>query len=273
MTGRLAPILAATRTRVAELRSRRAELAREANQAPEPPRWDAAFRREDVAVIGEVKRRSPSAGAIAEDLSPAEHARAYVRGGAVAISVLTDEPHFGGSLGDLDEVRRSVSVPLLRKDFILDETQLYEARIHGASAVLLIVRALDPGALGELAAGARELRLARLVEVHGLDELDCALALAPDAVGVNARDLDTFAVDVPGIEPVLRTVPADVVAIAESGLVSRADVERVARWGADAVLVGTAIAGAPDPAGAVRRLTGVPRAGRPVAKAGRERRS
>lgn len=273
MSGQLSRMLAVTRARVAELRARGAELARDAMRCPQPPSWAAAFRGPDVAVIGEVKRRSPSAGGIAEDLSPAAHARAYVLGGAAAISVLTDQPHFGGSLEDLDAVRRVVSVPLLRKDFILDQTQLYEARIYGASAVLLIVRALESGALRELAAGARELGLARLVEVHGPEELDQALEVAPEAVGVNARDLDSFAVDVASIEPVLRAVPGNVTAIAESGLASRADVERVAGWGADAVLVGTAIAGSRDPAGATRRLTGVPRTGRRAAKAGRERRA
>lgn len=271
MTGRLSGILAAARARAAALRPRRAALRREAAAAPEPPRWDAAFGGTEVAVIGEVKRRSPSTGAIAEQLSPAAHARAYVSGGAVAISVLTDELHFGGALGDLDRVRRAVTVPLLRKDFILDEAQLYEARIHGASAVLLIVRALEAAALRELAASARELGLARLVEVHGPDQLDRALEVAPDAVGVNARDLDTFAVDVDGIEPVLRAVPAEMIAVAESGLASRADVERVAGWGADAVLVGTAIAASADPAAAVRRLTGVPRVGRRIARVGPER--
>lgn len=271
MTGRLAGIIEDAQARVARLRPRLAELRRRAAEAPTPPRWASAFQGSDVAVIGEVKRRSPSAGAIAERLSAGAHARAYVHGGAAAISVLTDPVHFGGSLEDLAEVKRAVAVPLLRKDFILDETQLCEARIHGASAVLLIVRALDASGLRELAAGARDLGLARLVEVHRPGELDRALDVAPDAVGVNARDLDSFAVDLEGIEAVLRAVPAGTLAVAESGLASRADVERVAGWGADAVLVGTAIAASPDPAEAVRRLTGVPRVGRPLVKAVPER--
>jgi indole-3-glycerol phosphate synthase len=271
MTGRLAQILQAALARAAELRPRRAALRRQAAEAAAPPRWEAAFDGPEVTVIGEVKRRSPSAGAIAEHLSPGAHAQAYVSGGAAAISVLTEALHFGGSLEDLDEVRQAVAVPLLRKDFILDEAQLYEARIHGASAVLLIVRALDVAALRDLAAGARELGLARLVEVHGPEELDRALEVAPDAVGVNARDLDTFAVDLDAIEPVLRAVPADMMAVAESGLASRADVARVAGWGADAVLVGAAIAASADPAAAVRRLAGVPRVGRRVANLGPDR--
>jgi indole-3-glycerol phosphate synthase len=193
-----------------------------------------------------------------------------VRGGAVAVSVLTDPVHFGGSLEDLAEVSHSIPVPVLRKDFMLDEAQLYEARIHGASAVLLIVRVLEGKALHELAAAAREMGLARLVEVHGPGELDRALEVAPDAVGVNARDLETFQVDVGSIEPVLRAVPGDTVAVAESGLATRADVERVAAWGADAVLVGTAIAASADPASAVRGLAGVARVGRGSAKLARE---
>jgi indole-3-glycerol phosphate synthase len=262
MSGRLAGILAAARTRAETLRPQRAVLRRRAEQAPLPPRWETVFVGEHVAVIGEVKRRSPSSGPIAEHLSPAAHARAYVSGGAAGVSVLTDPVHFGGSLDDLTEVAGAVSVPVLRKDFILDEAQLYEARLHGASAVLLIVRALDRAALGDLAAGARDLGLGRLVEVHDLTELDRALEVAPETIGVNARDLDTFAVDVERVEPVLRAVPSGHRAIAESGLATRADVERVASWGADAVLVGTAIASAGDPAAAVRRLVGVARVGR-----------
>jgi indole-3-glycerol phosphate synthase len=258
----LAAILAATRDRVAKLGPERAALRLAAERATAPPSFTGALGGRGVAVIAEIKRRSPSAGAIAEDLSPAKHARAYQAGGAAAISVLTDEAFFGGSLADLDAVRDAVAVPLLRKDFMLDELQLYEARAHGASAVLLIVRALDPGRLRDLARLARELKLARVVEVHGTDELDQALAVEPDAVGINARDLDTFRVDVGGIEALVRAVPPGITAIAESGLSRRPDVERVAGWGADAVLVGSAIAAASNPETAVRELTGVARSGR-----------
>ena len=213
----------------------------------------------DVAVIAEVKRRSPSAGAIAEELEPGDHAAAYVAGGARAVSVLTEARHFGGSLGDLDAVASRVRTPLLRKDFVLDEVQIAEARLHGASAILLIVRALDRVALRDLREAAHGLGLACLVEVHSLGELDRALEVKPEMVGANARDLDSFAVDMEAIEPVLRAIPPTVLAVAESGLSTRADVERVARWGADAVLVGTAVAAARDPAAAVRGLTGAPR--------------
>lgn len=253
----LAGILAAARERVAALQPRRRELERAAAAAPEPPGWRAAFAGPAVAVIAEVKRRSPSAGAIAPGLDPGRHAAAYERGGARAVSVLTEQPHFGGSLDDLRHVRRAVALPVLRKDFLLDPVQLHESRAAGASAVLLIVRALAPDALGLLAREARDLGLACLLEVHGPAELDLALAVEPECIGVNARDLDTFRVDVPGTERVLERIPPGVVAVAESGLAARADVERVAAWGADAILVGTALAAAPDPGAAVGALVGV----------------
>ncbi len=255
-------ILGATERRLRRLESERAALQRAAAAAPLSPSWQEALAGPAVAIIAEIKRRSPSAGPIAERLSPGLHARAYVAGGAAAVSVLTEEAHFGGSLDDLAEVRRAVAVPLLRKDFIIDELQLYEARIHGASAVLLIVRALDPVKLRDLSWAARELGLAPVVEVHRLEELEVALRADPGAVGVNARNLDDFELDREGLEPILQAVPAGVMAIAESGLACRADVEQVAAWGADAVLVGTALAKATRPEEAVRALTGVARRGR-----------
>jgi indole-3-glycerol phosphate synthase len=151
---------------------------------------------------------------------------------------------------------------VLRKDFIVAPIQLYEARAAGASAVLIIVRALEDAELAELSETALELGLGRLVEVHGAGELERALALDPESVGVNSRDLDTFRVDLAAIEATLREVPSGITAVAESGLGCREDVVRVAEWGADAVLVGTALAGAPDPGRAVSDLTGVERRGR-----------
>jgi indole-3-glycerol phosphate synthase len=255
-------ILSATRARVAALRPRGEELARAARAAPLPRPFAQALGGRAVGVIAEVKRRSPSAGPIREDLDPVRHAEAYQRGGAVAISVLTDEPHFGGSLEDLTRVAGAVSLPVVRKDFILDELQLLEARAAGASAVLLIVRALAPDRLQALARAAREQQLGILVEVHSAGELDQALAVSPLAVGVNSRDLATFAVDLHLAERLVARVPAGVAAVAESGIETRADVERMAAAGADLVLVGTAVARTGDPAAAVRALTGVPRQGR-----------
>ncbi|MEE8193034.1 MAG: indole-3-glycerol phosphate synthase TrpC [Gemmatimonadales bacterium] len=262
MTATLKQMLDDTRERVRGLEPRAGELEAAARAAPPAPDWGAVLAGPDVAVIAEVKRRSPSAGAIAPDLEPARLAAEYERGGARAVSVLTDEVHFGGSLGDLEEVRGAVALPVLRKDFIVAPIQLYEARAAGASAVLLIVRALEDAELAELSETALELGLGRLVEVHGAGELERALALDPESVGVNSRDLDTFRVDLAAIEATLREVPSGITAVAESGLGCREDVVRVAEWGADAVLVGTALAGAPDPGRAVSDLTGVERRGR-----------
>src|SRR5262245_24996982 len=192
----LSGILAATRKALPELRSRQKSVERAAADAPPAPSWRAAFEGPDVAIIAEVKRRSPSAGAIAEKLDPARHAAAYAHGGARAISVLTDGPHFGGSLDDLKAVRQSVKIPVLRKDFIIDPVQVMESRAVGASAVLLIARALSPVELASLAQLARDLGLGTLVEVHRPAELDAALAAEPDALGINSRDLETFQVNI-----------------------------------------------------------------------------
>jgi indole-3-glycerol phosphate synthase len=180
----------------------------------------------------------------------------------VAISVLTDELHFGGSLDDLAQVASAVPVPVLRKDFILDELQLYEARAAGASAVLLIVRALTSDGLRALARAARDQGLGVLVEVHSAGELELALGVDPTAVGVNSRDLATFAVDLGRAERLVALVPGGVPVIAESGIATRADVERMAAAGADLVLVGTSVARTGEPGEAVRALTGVARHGR-----------
>jgi len=250
-------ILAVTRTRVEALKARGAELERRAAAAPPVRQFQEPT--DAVGLIAEVKRRSPSQGDIRPDLDPVQHARAYVRGGAVAVSVLTDEAHFGGSLDDLERVAAAVPVPVLRKDFILDELQIMEARAAGASAILLIVRALAPDRLQALARAAAAWDLSTLIEVHSAAELEPALAAGPGAIGVNARDLATFAVDLRGAEAVIRDVPSTVAVVAESGIESRADVERVAAAGADFVLVGTSVARQRDPEHAVRALIGVQR--------------
>src|SRR5213080_1293975 len=259
---RLDAILTATRERIADLRARARELERRAAQSPEPRRFAPALVGPVIGVIAEVKRRSPSAGPIREDLDPVAHARAYEHGGATAISVLTDERHFGGTLDDLSHVARCVSVPVLRKDFILDELQLCEARAAGASGVLLIVRALSADRLRALARAARAQDLGVLVEIHSESELERAVTADPTAVGVNSRDLATFAVDLRLADRLLAQVPASLPAIAESGIETRSDVERMARAGADLVLVGTSVARTADPEAAVRALCGVARKGR-----------
>jgi indole-3-glycerol phosphate synthase len=196
------------------------------------------------------------------DLDPGERALLYARHGAAAISVLTDRTHFGGSVDDLRAAASEVDVPLLRKDFILDELQVIEARAAGAAAVLLIVRALAPERLAALLACARGAELEALVEVHTASELDRALSAGCEIVGVNSRDLDTFSIDVAAAWELLAGVPAGLVAVAESGIQVPDDAERAAAAGADAILVGTALSVAPDPGWLLGRFSQVMRRGR-----------
>ncbi len=212
-----------------------------------------------VGVIAEVKRRSPSQGAIKQDLDPVMHASAYARGGAVAVSVLTDEAHFGGSIDDLRRVAAAIAVPALRKDFVIDESQVFEARAAGASAVLLIARVLSSSRLQALAQVVRDCDMVPLVEVHAERELDAALAAGPGVLGINARDLDTFVVNARAAEQLIARVPSSVPVVGESGVETRGDVERFAAAGADFVLVGTSVARQSDPEAAVRALVGVKR--------------
>ena len=255
-------ILASTRLDLPALSRRRSALEREAADRPTPPSLRDALRLERVGVVAEVKRRSPSAGVIRDDLEPGERAVLYAEHGAAAISVLTDGPHFGGSVADLRLAASKVTVPVLRKDFILDELQIVEARAAGAAAVLLIVRALSPERLRSLLTSARSAGLDALVEVHTEAELTRALEAGADIVGVNSRDLDTFRIDVVSAWKLLATVPGEMVAVAESGMHARADVERAAAAGADAALIGTALSAAADPARLLRELAEVPRRGR-----------
>ncbi|MBK5188808.1 MAG: indole-3-glycerol-phosphate synthase [Gemmatimonadaceae bacterium] len=218
-----------------------------------------ALARGEVAVIAEVKRRSPSKGAIRDSISAEAQAVAFARGGAAAISVLTEPRHFGGALADLESARDRVSIPLLRKDFHVDAIQLFEARAAGASAVLLIARALSPARLQEMMSVADNLGLEPLVEVRTDAELMLALELGARVVGINSRDLETLEVDAGVPERLLPLVPTEVIAVAESGIQGLDDVRDRARWGADAVLVGSVFSASDDPESAVRALTGVPR--------------
>ncbi len=260
--GILGAILAETEARLKGRSGERAVWERRAARAKAPPPFGARLAGAEVGVIAEVKRRSPSAGLIREGADAALLAKIYAQAGASAVSVLTEEGRFGGSLEDLERVARGVRLPVLRKDFIIDPLQVYEARAAGASAILLIVRALSAERLFELARLASEIGLDALVEVHGPHEMARALAVHPPAVGVNARDLETLAMDAAQAERQLSAVPRGTVAVAESGLATRADVERAARAGADAVLVGSAAAGAADPGAVIRAMVGVPRLGR-----------
>lgn len=262
MSTTLEAILASTRAGLAELRARRSELERLAGVTPPPPPFCPALARATVALIAEVKRRSPSAGDIQAALDPARHAGEYAKAGAAAISVLTEGPNFGGSVEDLRAVAAQVRLPLLRKDFTLDETQIVESRAAGASAVLLIVRALSPGRLRALREFAEGLGLEAVVEAHDARELETALDSGARIVGVNSRNLDTFAIDAPAAWTLLGRVPKDRIAIAESGMATVADVERAAAGGADAVLIGTALSRAPSPCALAAALAGVARRGR-----------
>jgi indole-3-glycerol phosphate synthase len=211
------------------------------------------------SVIAEVKRRSPSKGDLADIPDPAALARAYADGGAAAISVLTEERRFGGSLADLRAVRAAVDVPLLRKDFLVEPYQVLEARAAGADLVLLIVAALDDDLLRRLHDQARELGMAVLVEVHDEAETERAVALGAELVGVNARNLKTLAVDPATFARLAPLVPHDRVLVAESGITGVDDVRRFVAEGARAVLVGEALVRDGEPADAVRTMTGVTR--------------
>ena len=214
------------------------------------------FRGSGLSVIAEVKRRSPSKGALAEIPEPAVLAAAYARGGAAAISVLTEERRFGGSLADLRAVRAAVDVPVLRKDFIVTPYQLLEARAAGADLVLLIVAALDDDTLRRLHDEARELGLTVLVEVHDEAETERAVALGAELIGVNARNLRTLAVDPGTFGRLAPLVPPERVLVAESGIAGPADAAGFAELGARAVLVGEALVRDGDPEAAVRALSG-----------------
>src|SRR5690606_13928513 len=230
-------ILDSVRATIPALDSRVAEMARTAAEMPAPPPFlgDAATR-PTISVISEVKRRSPSLGAINESLDPVALVASYAHGGAAAISVLTEVAHFGGAVEDLSAVARAVSLPVLRKDFILAESQIVEARALGAAAVLLIVRALPGRALEDLLTATRRWGLAALVEGHTRSELDRATEAGAEIIGVNSRDLDTLVIDTERAMELLASVPADRAAIAESGMSSVTDVELAAQAGADAVL-------------------------------------
>ena len=211
-----------------------------------------------TSVIAEVKRRSPSKGHLADIPDPATLASQYAAGGAAAVSVLTEQRRFGGTLEDLRAVRAAVEVPVLRKDFLVTDYQVLEARAAGADLVLLIVAALDDPTLRRLHDLARELGMAVLVEVHDEAETTRALELGAELVGVNARNLRTLEVDPATFGRLAPMLPTDRVLVAESGITSTGDVERYAAEGARAVLVGEALVRGGEPAAAVRSMTGLP---------------
>ena len=207
-----------------------------------------------VSLIAEIKKASPSAGVIRADFDPVQIAHIYEENGAACLSVLTDKKFFQGHDDYLRAVRDAVALPIIRKDFIINEWQIYESRWLGADAVLLIVAALTPAQIAEYAAMARELGMAALVEVHTEAEMQVALDAGAKLIGINSRDLNTFVTDLGTVERLAAMVPADVTLVAESGIKTPADVKRVADAGAKAILVGETLMRAPDIGAAVREL-------------------
>jgi indole-3-glycerol phosphate synthase len=242
--------------------ARRAELpqadleAQLAERREDRP-FNEALTRPGLSLIAEFKRRSPSAGPLApEGTDVATQVTAYERGGAAALSVLTDEPHFGGSLQDLRAARAACGLPIIRKDFIVDSYQLYEAAVNGADAVLLIVAALDDGDLRSLHQEARSIDLDCLVEVHDAEELERALEAGAEVIGINNRNLDDMSVDIATTYELMPDVPAGKTVVAESGISGREELEELDRVGVDAVLIGGALMSASDPEAKARELAG-----------------
>ncbi len=256
--GVLDEILAGKRDEVARLRTpgEREATERALAAAPAVRDFAGALRRADgrLAVIAEIKRRSPSKGPLAPDLDPGPLARSYEAGGAAALSVLTDERWFGGCLSDLAEARVATEVPVLRKEFVIDPVQVDESRAAGADAVLLIAAALSGESLTEMHARAADVGLAVLVEVRSEHEIDRAVDAGASIVGVNSRDLQSFSEDLGTAERLVELLPAGVLAVAESAVRTAADAARMARAGFDAVLVGEALVRSEDPESLVRAL-------------------
>jgi indole-3-glycerol phosphate synthase len=240
---RLEEILAVKRREIEQLRPRREQLRSEALGRNEFRSFRSALSREhgELALIAEIKKASPSAGVIAEAFDPVAVAKNYARAGAEAISVLTDRQFFQGALDHLSSVRAAVPVPLLRKDFILDEVQIIESAAAGADAILLIVAALEQQQLQELLAVAATYQMDALVEVHTLGELERALETEAEIIGINNRDLSTFEIDLSVTERLSEQVPVEIVLVSESGIRTAEDLARIKACGVDAVLIGEAL--------------------------------
>ena len=211
---------------------------------------------EEISIISEIKRSSPSKGSLAEIVDPAGLAAQYEQAGAAVISVLTERRRFGGSLDDLDIVRKAVDIPVLRKDFMVSEYQFYEARAHGADVVLLIVAALSQNQLDDYYQLTKELGMKALVEVHTHDELERALEISPEIVGVNSRNLKTLEVDTQAFSQLIPQIPSGIARVAESGISKRDDVVFAHECGATAILVGEALVRAQSPSVAINELLG-----------------
>ena len=260
-TGTLGDLTDEALARAATLRSSLEDLRRQAIETDPRPGFAEALRKGNVSIIAEVKRSSPSKGVINPAIDVEEHVQAYEKGGASAISILTEPNRFGGSNADLERARDATRLPLLKKDFHVDPAQIFEARALGASAALVIVRAVEPRRLQDLLDAGRAVGLEILVEVRDEAELELALIYQAQLIGINNRNLETLAIDPGTALRLLPFVPKDVIAVAESGVKSVADVTGLAAAGADAVLVGSELSGAADPETAVRSLIKVARVG------------
>ncbi len=258
-TGTLGELTRASHARAEQVLGTLPELRAAARDLAPPPAFAAALRGPTVRVIAEVKRASPSKGAINPGLNAAEQAAQYVAGGAAAISVLTEPTRFGGSLDDLADVAARVAVPAIRKDFLVHPVQLWEARVRGAAAVLLIVRALSPAELAMLVDAASECGVATLIEIRDEAELARALDVGATVIGVNNRDLETLIIDPTTAPQLIPSIPARCIAVTESGIRLPEDALPSALAGADAMLVGSAISASSDPAASVRALAGIGR--------------
>jgi indole-3-glycerol phosphate synthase len=252
-------IIEGVREDLAARRLPMAQIAEAMDQAPQVRDPLDTLLANDMSVIAEVKRSSPSKGDLASITDPASLAEQYAIAGARLISVLTEQRRFNGSLDDLDAVRARVQTPILRKDFMVDEYQFFEARAHGADVVLLIVAALGQNQLNDYHQLALELGMRAIVEVHTNDELERALDISPQIVGVNSRNLKTLDVDPQAFAELIPRIPTSIVRVAESGISKRADVEFAQKFGATAILVGEALVKAGDPVVAMRELLGLGR--------------
>jgi len=232
------------------------ELISRGRNLPIPRDFKTSLNQEGISIIAEVKRASPSAGSIAERIVPSRQAAAYEAGGAAVISVLTESSYFGGSLSYLNQVKDTVTIPVLRKDFIIDEYQIHESRAAGADALLLISELLDPAQLKEYLILTRELGMSALVEAHGEQAMDRALESGAKIVGINNRDLLTLEVDIKTAIGLLPRLGPDIVKVAESGIKTREEVKDMERTGADAVLIGEALMRSEDPQVLLRELRG-----------------
>lgn len=254
----LEQIVNSTRKSVAKRKSRKslADLEKTISSLPSPKDFTSASQGESIRLIAEIKRASPSKGLLCPNLDAASLARTYSQSGAAAISVLTESEYFLGSFADLEAVRHEVDLPLLCKDFIVDQYQIYEARSHGGDAVLLIAAILTQDELKSLSEMAHTLGMAALVEVHNRQELEKALQVSPKIIGINNRNLVDFSVDLETTFKLRSLIPTGVIVVSESGIRTRDDVLRLQEAGANAILVGEVLVTSPDPTAKIGELLG-----------------